>query len=265
MITCSSIGYNGRLANQMFQFASVVGVAKKLGYIAKFPAENFLPGDPHDYNGGKLRECFDIPDDFFASSDEISSSIMFNYGETIFTFNPDVLSIPDGTNMHGYFQNEKYFIDFEDEIRKIFLFREDVKKLTRIKIKKDSVSVHVRRGDYVNYPDHHPVQSLEYYIKAIETSGKKNVYVFSDDAQWCRENLELPKNNIFFVDEQNPYVSLYLMTQCDDNVISNSSFGWWGAWLNRNPNKKVIGPSLWFGSSMDKDTSDILPPLWVRI
>jgi hypothetical protein len=264
MITCSSIGYNGRLANQMFQFASTVGIARKLGYDAKFPEENFIQGNPHDYNGGKLRECFNIPDRYFSPANFLSSRIQYNYSETEFTFNKETLSLPDNVNIHGYFQNERYFLHCREEILNCFTFKDNI--ISRgSNVERDSVSVHVRRGDYTQYPDHHPTQSPEYYKKALEISDKKNIYVFSDDLVWCKNNISAPNKNMIFLEEPDPFVSLLMMSLCEDNIISNSSYGWWAAWLNKNQDKKVIGPTLWFGPSMRKDTSDILPPSWIKI
>jgi hypothetical protein len=265
MITCSSIGYNGRLANQMFQFASSVGIARKLGYDVKFPVENFTKTDPHDYNGGKLRECFDIPDSYFAPSSLISSAIQYNYSENTFNFNNEALSLPDNVNLHGYFQNENYFKDFSEEIISCFSFRKEIMEKGSISIDDDSVSVHVRRGDYLKFLDHHPVLDRDYYIEAIRKIGSKNVYIFSDDIGWCKENINIDGFVLNFIEEPDPYVSLYLMSSCSNNIISNSSYSWWAAWLNKKEDKKIIGPRVWFGPSMQKDTSGVLPESWIKM
>ncbi len=254
----------GRLANQMFQFASTVGIARKLGYDVKFPGENFISGNPHDYNGGKLRECFNIDDKYFAPSHLISKEILYSYKESSFNFNPDTLGLPDRTDLHGYFQNERYFSHCSEEVLECFTFKKNTIENTP-HVEPNSVSVHVRRGDYLNSPGHHPTQTPEYYNKAIEISGKKNIYIFSEDLNWCRDNINKNDNNLFFVNENDPFVSMRMMSLCEDNIISNSSYGWWGAWLNLNPHKKVIGPISWFGPLLPNDTSDVLPPNWIKI
>ena len=128
----------------------------------------------------------------------------------------------------------------------------------------------MRRGDYVTLPsakNHYKLCSLEYYKQAIEylknRLTKFELFVFSDDILWCKENLtfEFPVN---FIESGNSQSDLYLMSRCKHNVIANSSFSWWGAWLNSNKNKIVIAPNDWF---IDEtiDTSDLIPPSWVRI
>ncbi len=264
MITFSNIGNMGRLANQMFQFASTVGIARKKGHSVKFPIENFKTEMPDSYNGCKLLECFDISDSYLSNFSVIHKEIKYRYNESDFRYNSETESIPDGTDLYGYFQNERYFVDSSDEIRNCFTFKESIVNDASGVIEdfKDSVSLHVRRGDYVNQQGHHPLQNIEYYSKALQLIGASNVFVFSDDIGWCKENLILPGFNFNFVDLENPYQSMYLMSMCENNIIANSSFSWWGAWLNKNENKTVVAPYRWFGNSMNKDTSDIYCKGW---
>lgn len=268
MITCSSIGYNGRLANQIFQFASTVGIARNLGYDVKFPSENFIQGDPHDYNGGKLRECFDIPDCYFASRNEIAHSVAYVYNENSFNYDESVSGIPDGVDLRGYFQSERYFKNIENEIRDILKFRDVIEQESRLvcDISDNSTCVHVRRGDYVTSPDHHPVQTVEYYKKAIDIIHDGTFYVFSDDLEWCRNNLPREDKNIVFLEVENPYVSLYLMARCKNHIIANSSLSWWAAWLGKKEGQVVFSPSNWFGPALAKnDTRDLYCEGWNRI
>ena len=257
----------GRLANQMFQFASTVGIARRNGYDPKFPIENFKTDSPDSYNGCKLLEAFNIPEKYLISSPIISAEMKYRYNEGIFKYNIETERIPDGTDLYGYFQNEKYFLDYSDEIRECFKFKESIANEADNIIGnfRDSVSLHVRRGDYVSQQDYHPVQSLSYYTRALEIVGVSNVFVFSDDIHWCKNNIEIEGFNFNFVDTENPYHSMYLMTKCENNIIANSSFSWWGAWLNRSENKTVIAPSLWFGNSINKDASDIYSKGWIVI
>jgi hypothetical protein len=272
MITCSSIGYNGRLANQIFQFASTIGIARKLGYDPKFPIENFISGDPHDYNGGKLRECFDIPDHYFEFRDKITRSISYVYNEGSFKYDEATREVPDGVDLRGYFQSELYFKDCSDEIRKLLKFRDEYNQKASIYIdsiklenpNKELTSVHVRRGDYLQYPDHHPACPLEYYKKAMShLSGKcDQIFIlFSDDPEWCRENFRGP--DFLISNLGDAYSEMCAMTMCHNNIIANSSFSWWGAWLNCG-NNIVIAPNKWFGPMLDKDTSDVYCKDWIK-
>jgi hypothetical protein len=268
MITCSSIGYNGRLANQIFQFASTVGIARNLGYDVKFPAENFIQGDPHDYNGGKIRECFDIPEYYFAHRNEIASSVAYVYNENSFNYNESISSIPDGVDLRGYFQSERYFKSTEDEIRESLTFKSDVieEGESVCEISDNSTCIHVRRGDYLTSPDHHPVQTPEYYKRSIDSIPDGTFYVFSDDLDWCRNNIFNSDKNIVFLNVGNPYVSLYLMSRCKNHIIANSSLSWWAAWLGKKEGQIVFSPSNWFGPALSKnDTKDLYCEGWNKI
>ena len=132
------------------------------------------------------------------------------------------------------------------------------------KINGKSISLHVRRTDYVTSNGFHPVQTVEYYNKAIETIGSYDqILVFSDDINWCKENLNY--DNVLFVENQDNLEDMWLMSLCDHNIIANSSFSWWGAWLNQNKDKIVIAPKNWFGSQSNLNDLDIIPNNWVKI
>lgn len=257
----------GRLANQMFQFASTVGIARKRGLDVKFPIQNFKTDTPDSYNGCKLLECFNIPESFFLDKNVILKNLRYVYHEHDFRYNKETELIPDQSDLSGYFQNEKYFSDSFFEIRECFKFKDEVidNASGLIDDFKDSVSIHVRRGDYVKQQEYHPVQNADYYYKALNIIGSKRAFVFSDDLTWCKENINFKDFDMNFMDINNPYVSMYLMSNCENNIIGNSSFSWWPAWLNQNTEKKVIGPKLWFGKQMNKDTSEILPREWISI
>jgi len=266
MITCSSIGYNGRLANQIFQFSSTVGIARNLGYDVKFPIENFVSGNPHDYNGGKLLNCFDIPDDYFLQIEKIRKDIKYQYIEKDLSYDSSLESIPDSVDLRGYFQTEKYFIKSESEIRKCLTFKESVKLSGEsiVQIPETSVSIHVRRGDYTQFSDHHPTQKIEYYIDSMSKFEGIPKFIFSDDIEWCKESFKSIGNDIFLVECDDPFTSLYLMSKCKHHIIANSSFSWWGAWLSGSKGK-VIAPSMWFGDSIKKDTRDLYCKDWETI
>ena len=130
---------------------------------------------------------------------------------------------------------------------------------------KNTVSLHIRRGDYVNLSDHHLLLDISYYKNAVNMfKNIEKVVVFSDDIEWCKENLDI--KNTEFIENETDIVDLYLMSQCTHNIIANSSFSWWGAWLNKNDNKKVIAPKKWFGPKRnDLNDKDIIPETWIRI
>ena len=170
----------------------------------------------------------------------------------------------------GHFQSEKFFFHHRKEI--LDLFEPDEESKTYIKEKynsvlnKDTCSIHVRRGDYLGLQNYHPVLSIEYNLSAIEFLGKnKHFMIFSDDVLWCQENFSFLKNKTYVIGNSD-FQDLYLMSFCNNNIIANSTFSWWGAWLNQNENKKVIIPSNWFGPSYAHlKTDDLYCENWVKI
>ena len=190
------------------------------------------------------------------------------YNEQHFHYSP----IPDfmlSTTLYGYFQSEKYFKHNRNKILEFFICDNVINNIHE-KYKKDlgnsTCSIHVRRGDYLNLPEHHPTQDMEYYKEAISIIGAdKTFFIFSDDIKWCKENFKFLEN-VVYCENNEDYEDLYLMSLCDDNIIANSSFSWWGAWLNKNDNKKVISPKKWFGSLKSNFiTDDIYCEKWVII
>jgi len=154
----------------------------------------------------------------------------------------------------GYFQSEKYFADYTEEIRNEFQFKE------RLQIPEgNTVAIHIRRGDYVKFADIHLVCTPAYYENAIAYVKSKVenpvFYVFSEDLKWVKENINIPSNSIFV--DYNPNLpsshDMQLMSLCKHQIISNSSYSWWAAWLNQNPNKIVVAPDKWFNDDRDMD------------
>jgi hypothetical protein len=186
----------------------------------------------------------------------------FNYTEI-----PDIKS---DVKLIGYFQSEKYFINYRKEILELFNIDNESKKFINEKYSKilnlDNCSLHVRRGDFINLQNYHVLQTVDYYKKSIEIMGNDKFYViFSDDIKWCKENLNFIKNKIF-ISGNHDYIDLYLMSLCKNNIMANSTFSWWGAWMNNNPNKKVIIPSKWFGNSNSHlNTVDLYCNDWIKI
>jgi len=179
------------------------------------------------------------------------------YREKGFGFDSDVLSLGDGTCLIGFFQSEKYFKDIEPVIRndlrlKQPLCDEDALRWTDRIRNSNSVGVHVRRGNYLRSALFN-VCNMNYYENAIrhmlDRLRNPRFFVFSDDIAWCRANLAIRECD--FVDIQaarkDPTIDLRLMSFCAHNVIANSSYSWWAAWLNENPQKIVAAPYRWFG------------------
>jgi hypothetical protein len=209
-------------------------------------------------------------------TDNILKNIVFDnnfnpieiYYEPYFHYTP----IPDfmlPTQLYGYFQSEKYFKHNRDKILDFFSCNNVIEKIYdkyKIALNNDTCSIHVRRGDYLNLIDHHPVQDMEYYKKAISIVGyEKTFFIFSDDIGWCKENFNF-LDNVIYCENNKDYEELYLMSLCKDNIIANSSFSWWGAWLNKNDTKKVISPKKWFGPSKSNFVTDnIYCEKWVVI
>ncbi len=192
-------------------------------------------------------------------------------------FDPRVSRRLDKVYLDGYWQSEKYFKDIEDTVRKEFTLKhptDPAGEAVLAAIREcESVSLHVRRGDYVSNPIYnrfHGVCTAEYYNKAVEQIAaaveKPCIFVFSDDLDWPRRNLRLnyPTTFVDHNGEDKDYRDMRLMSQCKHHIMANSSFSWWGAWLCTNPDKIVIAPKKWFNDP-NMDTSDLMPESWRRI
>jgi hypothetical protein len=168
----------------------------------------------------------------------------------------------------GYFQSENYFKHRKDEI--LDLFQPTIEMEEHLNTKYGdlfgNISLHVRRKDYANlYPHLHPPQTMDYYNRALEILPKDlKVLVFSDELLWCKNNFI--GDRFVFIDEVD-YISMYLMTRMKCNIIANSSFSWWGAWMNKNEDKTVITPVNWFGGHLlgDELKMKIIPENWIKI
>jgi len=277
MITYKEIGHFGRLGNQMFQFASSYGIAKKLNYDVAFPVENTQDVKKEYFSDGISRECiFDIPKVFklnesiLKPKDYILPKIKYNFSETDFHYNENYLQIPDESNLNGYYQSEKYFKHVSKEVKELFSFKDEIKDLSVKlfpKVDSETVSIHIRRTDYVNISEFHPPCSLNYYSNALLNFTDKNYYfiIFSDDIEYCKK-IFVENENVLYIDNKDPYIDLCLMSMCDHNIIANSSFSWWAAWLNDNPNKKVVAPKKWFGPAYNHyKTDDLYCNDWIIV
>ncbi len=240
-----SVNLKGRLGNQAFQMATCIAHAKRNGYAYSLPPET-------------LNES--IWPFYFEHLRGTKKPMGELYEEPTHEYSP----IPKRDNLilNGYFQTEKYFYDYRKDILDAFA--------VPYAFDQGAISLHVRRGDYVNLKDHHPPCTSEYYIEALNlvTPGARVIKVFSDDIDYCRNMFPYDWNNIPFeyIEGLTPKEDLALMSGCEHNIIANSSFSWWGAWLGRNENKIVISPKLWFGEKNSHlSQNDIIPKRWIKI
>lgn len=266
MITHKSIGYSGRLGNQMFQYATLKALSLKTGYELFLPDNlSIKPDGCYDMANNKWIEYkLDLLDGFKLDCININKELLPNqYQERGFTFEPEVFNIADNTAIEGYFQSYKYFEDYKDEILKEFTFKFDILNKCSIEIGKytNPVAIHVRRGDYVNHPGFWNItpeylqESLNYF-----NDDDYTFLIFSDDIEWCKQVFP---NGVIFIEGNNQFEDLCLMSLCHHNIISNSSYSWWGAYLNKNENKRIIAPQNWFTDP--KPLNDLYPNNWVII
>jgi len=193
-------------------------------------------------------------------------------------FDPAVASLSGNIYLDGYWQSEQYFSDFADVLRTDFQFRHAPSPANAALLKRaaadNTVSLHIRRGDYVTNPSAlavHGTCSPDYYEKAVknlmEECGKDLVaFVFSDDHSWTRENLRLPIEMVHVEGNvaEKAYEDMRIMAACRHHVIANSTFSWWGAWLDPREDTKVIAPARWF-ADQGMDATDLVPARWNRL
>lgn len=284
----------GGMGNQMFQYALAVALRERHHEeTIRIDSSGFKGYTIH--NGYELKRVFDvdIPEASFKEQLRIFYPLrnyrMWQLGKRLLPrrkymvcesedmrFDQTVLHNLDSAYYLGYWQTEKYFSDIRSKILEVFTFphlaEKDKNQVMLESVQsKNSVSVHVRRGDYMKIGNTQGICTLEYYRKALKLIREKTVpeifLVFSDDISWCRDNIAMFLGNIptVYVDwnrGENSFRDMQLMSHCRHNIIANSSFSWWGAWLNNNPNKIVIAPSRWMNG---KGWADIIPDIWIKI
>jgi len=281
---------NGGIGNQMFQYAAAKSLALYNHTILKLditPApQKSMPVELKQRPFGL--HYFNLNDPI-AKPSEIEGLVKKNiiekiiekikpnhkrkvYREPFFHFDQNFLNAGKNVYLKGLWQSEKYFKQFEKEIRSLFVFKEIPGFAIAQKIRQEnSVSIHIRRGDYLTKISQEVLGSLplDYYQQGVELikSRVSNpvFYFFSDDIDWAKNNFKLP-NAVFVSNDltKDHIEDLYLMSLCKHNIIANSSFSWWGAWLNKNPGKNVIAPKKWFNKG-PKDTQDLIPVEWMKI
>jgi len=275
----------GGLGNQMFQYALARKMAIKNKTKVILEVGGFENMDAADTPRSYELDCYTLQAKLI-NEVKINERKLINifkinslkkiYNEPHHEFDNKALLQPNGTLFRGYWQTEKYFSDIRAELIKDFeikkpLVGDDLKLLQEIR-NNNSVSLHVRRGDYVsnkNANNFHGTRGVEYYVNSLRIIKKKHkafkLFIFSDDIKWCKRNLKSVHNDIVYVDgDRAGYIDMYLMKNCKHNIIANSSFSWWGAWLNENKSKIVIAPKEWFKDS-SINTNDVIPDSWFKI
>ncbi|AUQ60107.1 hypothetical protein PhaeoP30_03238 [Phaeobacter inhibens] len=277
---------HGRLGNQMFQYAAGRALADRLGVSLALDSRGAeLRGE------GVLTRVFDLdlatPDIWppLRQRAPLGYALWRGLGQHLGTgpklrrevglgYNPDFVDWSDNSYLHGYWQSERYFAQSAERIRRDFTFPEysnqqNAEMAARIG-ETNAISLHVRRGDYLTLAAH-VLCDQAYYEAALAQvldglKGQPTVYVFSDDPQWAKENLPLPCDKVVvdFNGADTDYEDMRLMSLCKHNIIGNSSFSWWAAWLSQTPDRRVAGPAKWFGDPK-LNNPDILPPGWLRI
>ena len=285
---------SGGLGNQMFQYAFGRSHAKRLGVELKLELSD------HTliiHNGFELERLFNINASEATPADVQSVLGLQRYGvirklikaaglqklfrspivqEPHFHYSPQMSNLNDNTYVNGYWQSEVYFSEIESEIRADFSFKPPLSKQNAELAEKisnlNSVSLHVRRNDFAHNSKinaTHGLCSLAYYQAAIryvaERVKQPYFFIFSDDPAWVTSNLKTDYSCEFVQHNQGKesYNDMRLMSLCRHHIIANSSFSWWGAWLNPSETKIVIAPQQWFAN--DNNTQDLIPQEWVRL
>jgi hypothetical protein len=257
-ITIDGLGSNGRLGNQLFQVASTIGIAIKNNVRPVFKSWycTYTKKDMSVYFKDKLEYIEKInPSNRYLER-------YFNYHEIRYL---------DNMSIKGYYQSEKYFSHCEEDIRFYFQPSDNLSyKINEIyknmvSENKKTCSIHIRRGDYVNNP-FHEVCDYGYYTRAIEKIDSlldiDFFIIFSDDINWCKNTFK--GERFLYSEGLEDIEDLFLMSSCDNHIISNSSFSWWGSWLCNKQDKKIITPSRWFKDS-SVDDRDIFPNNCIKI
>jgi hypothetical protein len=285
----------GGLGNQMFQYACGRAVAARAGVSFRLDTsdiEHSTPAAPRRYQldvfniaatlvaSEELDRLFEPPQKISLWQKWIGGGSkhapMSRVVERHFHFDPAILEAGDNVYLDGYFQSEKYFLDQAEIIRRDFTLRRELEfRLNRDLLPQvqqcESVSLHVRRGDFAFHKETNQFHGLcppEYYRRCLEhvAAQVRNpvVFLFSDEPDWVRDNFHLTQPVTLVSNGRlQDYEELLLMSHCRHHIIANSSFSWWGAWLDPRPDKIVCAPEHWFADKL-MNTSDLIPAGWIR-
>lgn len=278
----------GGLGNQMFQYAFYKALEARYEDVH---LDTSLFSRYKLHNGFELVKIFNIEhkevpllkrlkvsfhggDIFSRILKRIIEHCSTEYVEDYLKYDVQALDCPSDLYYIGYWQSYKYFFHIENSIRQCFSFPIQTidsynKNLSEVVLSSNSVSLHIRRGDYVGNSVYEHIATLDYYKRALNYMSEHvtdmKLFLFSNDVQWCLDNLDLQDciavaHNV----GANSFWDMYLMSCCKHNIIANSSFSWWGAWLNPNPDKIVISPERWINDRR-VNTDDIIPDSWIRL
>lgn len=245
-VTFSALGNLGRMANQLWQISAVVGYSRFYGMDYVIPNWQYA-------------QHFQGP---FNQSDKIRR--MPTVKEKSFSYQR-ILKYNDA-DLFGYFQSIKYWKHCEEEIRKMFKPNEKIQAIIDKQAdfsKINSCSIHVRRTDYLELKDYHPSLPLDYYTKAIEKAKADLYIVFSDDIEWCKENIK--GENFIYFNSGIDILDWFVASTCKNHIIANSSFSWWYSFLSEREGKTVYAPSkkMWFGGGYAHNSvDDLYLPEW---
>ena len=266
MIGFNYLGKLGQLGNQMFQYASLRGIAANNNYNFCIPnhQEIFDDGIGNKirielFDCFKLRNCSGLNLQMIDENRPLLQEDVFEFKEDLFN------NCPDWVSLWGFFQTEKYFKNIESEIREDFEFKDDIVDDSKEIVEQyfdNPIALHIRRGDFIRNSAHHHNLTLDYYEQALNKfDSDRQVVIFTDDPKWALKQ-ELFSDDRFIVSQDtSSYHDLYMMSKCSDFIIANSSFSWWGAWLANTG--RVIAPSKWFGpNNAHLDTKDLYPEHW---
>ena len=290
----------GGLGNQMFQYAAARILAERLNTDLCIDTSLFsvntrnttprnyelacfvLSGKQEKRVSSKLRGFLflkvypQIKNSFFGK--RIAKGYKLFEDKDAYNFNPGILLLQDHARLLGYFQTEKYFSSREEIIREAFRFKQPLVGKNRELAEKinscNAVSVHIRRGDYItnkNCANTYRLLTLDYYKKAVDRICRQVespvFFIFSDEPERAKIEIDLPQAVcIDWNKGADSYIDLQLMTYCRHHIIANSSFSWWGAWLNRHADKIVIAPTEWLkDQEANAGINDLLPEKWIRL
>lgn len=281
----ATVVIKGGMGNQMFQYAFGKSLSKKNNIKIIYDTNYYLK------NKTRKLELLNLN----INEKEIENKKIFN-NENINNFikkitlrkiikeennlNFKKIEYEKNTIYDGYWQSEKYFKEIRNEIIKKFSLNKNNQKILNEKIncykiqKNQTISIHIRRGDYLSNNsalEIHGLMQLGYYYESInkiinlKNYKDPNIIVFSDDIIWCKENIKLKYKTVFIEpSHQNSSIDLHLMSKCRDNIIANSTYSWWGAWLNESNHKVIVAPKKWFNSSIIIN-NDIYPKDWLTV
>jgi len=272
----------GGLGNQMFQYAIGRRFAIKNKTTLSLDLTTLLNHNSIEYTPRNFElDIFNIK--YSKLINKPSKSFIDKFYNKFFTeninevgnrFNENIMHKKGNIYLDGFWQNENYFKDIEQIIREDFIFKSAPDEANSQTLKHinevSAVSIHFRRGDYITNKlavDHHGICEPDYYLNAInkinKTVDEPHFFIFSDDITWVKENFNTMGNTTFVSHNsaENGIEDMRLMAACKHNIIANSSFSWWGAWLNINPHKTVIAPKKWFKNL----ETDVIPSSWLKI